>query len=132
MRKLDVANSSKRKNRSGFTIIEIIIIIVVISILTALTVVSYKGITDRSHILTLQNDLSNATTQLNKYNYEHGSYPAALSDTNDGTGLKTTNGAAYVYELNSSDNSYCLSGSSHGYTYYVLSDNNKPKEGSCP
>lgn len=116
----------------GFTIIELIIIIVVITILTALTIVSYKAITDRAHIATLQNDLSAATAQLEKYNYNNSSYPLTEDLTNDGTGLKATDGTVYDYNVYTADNSYCISGTNYGRTYYVTSNNHKPREGSCP
>lgn len=119
-------------SEAGFTIIELIIVIIVIGILTTITIVSYKEITDRTHISAIQNDLSAATAQLEKYNYSNSSFPVAANLTNDGTGIKTTNGTIYDYKYYPFDNTYCLGGTNYGMNYYVSSNNHKPRLGSCP
>lgn len=72
------------KNKSGFTIVELLIVIVVIAILAAISIVAYNGMQDRARASTVQSDLSGAMKKLSLYRVDN-EYP--LSDAS----LETVN-----------------------------------------
>ncbi|MEI6850884.1 MAG: prepilin-type N-terminal cleavage/methylation domain-containing protein [Candidatus Saccharibacteria bacterium] len=61
--------------KSAFTIIELLVVIVVIGILAAITIISYTGISKKATEVSLQSDLSGASTKLKLYQAENGSFP---------------------------------------------------------
>ena len=97
------------KNRSGFTIVELLVVIVVIGILATITVVSYTGISNKANIAVMQSDLSNSSNQLKMYQATYGSYPTTIdpstkcptNPTYDSTlCLKTSQNNTYAYTSN--------------------------------
>jgi prepilin-type N-terminal cleavage/methylation domain-containing protein len=70
------------KNRSGFTIIELLVVIVVIGILAAVTVISYVGISQNAIASSVKSDLNNASKQLKLYQVEMSSFPTSLDANN--------------------------------------------------
>ena len=123
-----------KKNISsrGFTIVELLIVIVVIGILAAIVIVSYTGITQRAHQSVLQQDLSDASGQLELDNSKNGVYPSTVSAANGGAGLKASTGTTYEYTYTSGSNSYCLTATNNGVRYYMSNTVNAPTEGACP
>jgi prepilin-type N-terminal cleavage/methylation domain-containing protein len=100
--------------RAGFTITELLVVIVVIGILAAITVVSYSGITQKAKDSSLQSDLANASSQLELYKIEYGSYPSVLDANN-------------CPVLPVADTKYCLKlspGNAISYSYLEPSQSN--------
>lgn len=119
------------KNHQGFTIVELLIVIVVIGILAALTIVAFNGVQQRAHTATVQSDLANAANKLAIDNTLTGAFPASVDLANEGHGLAKSAGTSYQYTYNSVANSYCLTATNAGISYYVSSDNNIPTKGAC-
>ena len=63
------------KNRSGFTIVELLNVIVVIAILAAITTVTYTGIQTRAHDTSVRSDLTKIARKLELWKIDNSSYP---------------------------------------------------------
>ena len=94
----------KNNHEKGFTIVELLIVIVVIAILAAITIVAYNGIQERTKTSLVENDLRSASTKLETYRVDNGTYPASLSDL---SGYKPSSGVSVQY-TQSSDTEYCM------------------------
>lgn len=69
------------KNRSGFTLVELVIVIAVIAILAAITVASYTGIQARSRDAKRRTDIANIIKGMELYYHDNGQYPVRGSST---------------------------------------------------
>jgi prepilin-type N-terminal cleavage/methylation domain-containing protein len=67
----------KNRQKSGFTIVELLIVVVVIAILAAITIVAYNGIQQRARNTQIIAGTSVYRKALQLYAQENGSYPAA-------------------------------------------------------
>lgn len=65
------------KNRSGFTLVELLIVIVVIAILASISVVAYSGIQQRASRSQLSAALDSYIKGIEMYRVENGVYPTA-------------------------------------------------------
>lgn len=63
-----------RKNKSGFTIVELLIVIVVIGILAAITIVAYNGVQQRSRDAIRKADLTTIAKAFQAYNIDTDSW----------------------------------------------------------
>lgn len=118
--------------RRGFTIVELLIVIVVIGILAAIVIVAYNGVQQRARVAVLKSDLGNASNQLGIDNVNNGTYPASTAAANNGEGLKASPGTTYQYTYTSASNSYCITGTNSGISYFVSTANPIPQAGACP
>ena len=119
----------KQTKTSGFTIVELLIVIVVIAILAAITIVSYNGIQSRAREATVQSDLENAAKQLEIYKLTLSgaeNYPVNLSTA----ALKASANTAYAYSYNATSDTYCLTATNSGISYYIAAGI-PPKSGTC-
>lgn len=107
-----------QQKQQGFTIVELLIVIVVIGILAAITIVSYNGIQSRAKSATVQSDLDNASKQLEVYKLTTSSSDQYPPDTTT-AGLKASTGTTYAYYYNATANTYCLTGTNTGISYYI-------------
>ncbi len=113
------------KNRSGFTIVELLIAIVVIVILATISVVAYNGVQDRARNTYLLNDIESIKKTMEMYRGEYGEYPQCAPDTAECTyadiirpmlvskyasGLSTTDFAYVHFPGTDSWGMRCLSG----------------------
>jgi prepilin-type N-terminal cleavage/methylation domain-containing protein len=57
-----------RRNRKGFTLIELIIVIAIIAILAAVAIPSFIGITDKANKAVITADATSIATAINAYN----------------------------------------------------------------
>ena len=69
------------KNKSGFTIIELIVVIVVIAILATITFVSYNGVQAKARDDRRLTDVSNIEKAMELYYSDNGSYPVPTGAT---------------------------------------------------
>ena len=95
------------RNRSGFTITELLVVVVVISILAAITLTTYAGLQKRAATSAVRADLQSAYKVLQGDYIGTGSYPATLAEANGGKGLSFGPDIAALYTATSS--TFCLS-----------------------
>lgn len=80
------------RQRSGFTIVELLIVIVIIAILAAITVVAYNGIQGRARDSQRLSDLKTIVKALEMYKATNGVYPNANPTVNASGWEVSTNG----------------------------------------
>ncbi len=96
------------KNKQGFTIVELLIVVVVVAILAAITVVSYNGITNRTHDNAIQTDVRNLGMQVARVYAETGVYPVPGSTTTAPSGVSGVKVSKGSY-LSTNNFYYCVS-----------------------
>lgn len=121
----------KKGTKSGFTIVELLIVIVIIGILAAIIIVSYIGISKRATESSLQSDLKIISNLLEMDKVSQESYPNSKESANGGSGLKASQGTDLEYSYNSGDDSYCVTATKSGISYFINSIDKTPKEGVC-
>jgi len=103
--------SVRRQSRtsSGFTIVELLVVIVIIGILAAVTIVAYSGINKRAIDVSLQSDLTSASTKLKLYQVDNMAYPTLINSCPTPSAgnicLKSSPGNTYSYSVRQ----YCQS-----------------------
>lgn len=89
------------RNKSGFTLVELLIVIVIIAILAAITVVAYNGIQARAQLAAAQSDAQSIATKLEVFKTINDNYPSSISDcptpTNSDLCLKPGGDLTYTY-----------------------------------
>jgi general secretion pathway protein G len=70
------------RNRSGFTLIEIMVVIVILAMLAALVGPKLMGRTDDAKIQTTRTQISNMETALKLYKLDNGTYPSTEQGLN--------------------------------------------------
>lgn len=63
------------KNRSGFSIVELIIVVVVIAILVTISTITYTGLTAKADFSKAKSDMSSMKKGIDLYKTRNGSYP---------------------------------------------------------
>lgn len=117
-------NIFKRRNNSGFTIVELLIVIVVIAILAAISIVAYNGIQERARVSSVSSALSQASRKVTLYQAEHGSYPSSLADVS----VSNNSNISYTYSV--TPDGYCMTALLDGKMPYN-SRNNTITAGPC-
>jgi general secretion pathway protein G len=69
-----------RKDRKGFTLVELLVVIVVLAVLAAIVLPKFLGAGQRSKEAALKSDLKILRNAVSLYLTDTGAYPAALSD----------------------------------------------------
>lgn len=72
---------TRNKQKSGFTIVELLIVIVVIGILAAITIVAYNGIQGRARDSQRVSDVRSIQKALEIYKTQNGTYPPTNATT---------------------------------------------------
>lgn len=65
-----------RRNRKGFTLVELVVVIAILGILAAIAVPQFLGKLDTAKETADQTTLSNVQSAVNMYYFDKGSYPA--------------------------------------------------------
>lgn len=73
------------KDKSGFTLVELMVVIVIIAILAAIAVVSYNSIQQRSRDSVRSTKLYAIASALEDYYQDNGEYPGCPAMTADGS-----------------------------------------------
>lgn len=96
---------SLMKNKSGFTLVELLIVVVVIAILAAISIGAYNGLQNRTHDTAVRSDLSNIAKMFEIYKIDSstGTYPTVVLANVVPTDL----------QMSISKNSYQLDGNTH-------------------
>ncbi len=115
-----------RKQRRGFTIVELLIVVVVIAILAAITIVAYNGVTSGAREAALKSDLKNASNQLELHLFHNNSLPA------DASGLPKSEGTVYAYT--SAGKTFCLEASHAALSgkIFHVTEKGDVVSGACP
>ena len=74
------------KQKSGFTIVELLIVIVIIGILAGLVITTFVGIQQRARNAERETDINSISSQLEGYFAKNGGYPS-LNDLNNEGGV---------------------------------------------
>lgn len=69
------------KNKSGFTIVELLIVIVVIAILAAISIVAYNGIQQRARDAERASEVASTQKAIEFYRVDNSSYPLPVGLT---------------------------------------------------
>ncbi len=72
-----------RKNKKGFTIIELIVVIAIIAILAAIAIPTFIGLTEKANTAVAQADARSIATAVNSYNAMNPNLGDALIDSAD-------------------------------------------------
>jgi prepilin-type N-terminal cleavage/methylation domain-containing protein len=117
------------KNKTGFTIVELLIVIVIIGILAAITIVAYNGIQERARISSVSSALSQVTKKLSLYSVDNSSYPSDLGTI----GVADTDSVKYQYDYNNNANpaTYCVTATNGSTSYKASSASTAPSNGGC-
>lgn len=73
---------SKRKDRRGFTLMEVLLVMAILVILGSVVVINFTGIMQRGRVKTATIELNSLKTQLGVYLLDVGSYPQAQEGLN--------------------------------------------------
>ncbi|HNX10599.1 MAG TPA: FISUMP domain-containing protein [bacterium] len=147
-------NLSKTKNRSAFTLIEILLVLATIGLITALATVAYNQSRVKSRDNKRASDIISIQQALERYHRQEGSYPATLTfgqplvgssgitylnvpaptTPNDGGCSTTTN--AYTYEATNNNQKYTINFCLGNKTGEIAAGNNCANQdtissGSC-
>ena len=97
---------SRRNNRSGFTLIEVLIVVIIMAVLAATIIPQFSSSTDDAKESTLKFNLRTMRAQIEMYRIHHGSYPlvaqieAQLTGITDPAGNPAAQGfGPYMDEL---------------------------------
>lgn len=127
------------KNKSGFTIVELLIVVVVIAVLAAITIVAFNGITQRAKDSASQSVASQAGKRIQASAIENAeTYPSASGvdgiDNLSNLGIVNSGTTSYQYSANNSSNpkTFCLTATKDSLSYYTSSTSLSPTLGACP
>lgn len=125
---------SLKKNKRGFTIVELLIVIVVIGILALLVITTYSGITQKARDAERKTDINALQSQLEAYYATNNKYPT-LANFNDSTwrstNLKGLDSAALADPKNPGSQQVCASVSAGCYAYVVTPANCDNSTNDC-
>lgn len=74
--------TTRKGDRRGFTIVELLIVVVVIAVLAAISVVAYNGIVKRADVAALKTEVREAVNQIEISKIDNGDYPVNLDESN--------------------------------------------------
>jgi general secretion pathway protein G len=78
-----------KRNKRGFTLLELLVSMTIIAVLTAIGIVSYSSVNKRSRDVKRKSDLEQVRSALEMYRADNGAYPNIGSGFLDAQGLDT-------------------------------------------
>lgn len=87
-----------RRNRSGFTVVELTVAIAIVGILTAIGVTSYRTYAQDSRVATMKRDMQEMKLAIEKYYAKHGSYPLS-NQGNNVWGRRAAHGEHFITQI---------------------------------
>ncbi|HEY8886267.1 MAG TPA: type II secretion system protein [Candidatus Microsaccharimonas sp.] len=123
-----VGNIIKRKQRKGFTIVELLIVIVVIGILAAIVIVGYGAVVNNANDTSVKADLQKMDDTFKQFALDNdGVFPASVADLTTLSSIKlnpnsyaTTNSANIYLCTNSTSGEYALIAMSKSGNRFVV------------
>lgn len=74
-------NSATKKEKRGFTLVEMLLVVTIIGILAALVIPKLTGTSEKARITAAMSDIKGGIkTALDRYEVENGTYPKSLQD----------------------------------------------------
>lgn len=108
------------RNKSGFTIVELLIVIVIVAILAAISVVAYNGIQNRAYDTTVKNDLASIAKKIQMFNADKGAYPSDIANDIASNALYSVKVSQSAYMTNPGTTYNLMYCSASPYTSYAL------------
>lgn len=96
-----------QRNRSGFTLIELIVVVVVIGILAAIAIPRYQGLADRAREAEIEPLLRQVLTLEERYLAREGAYTMDLQQLEGGSTLPES-GEFYSFSLVAHPTGLCI------------------------
>lgn len=116
------------RQRTGFTIVELLVVIIVIAILAVVIVVAFNGITRRANVADLQTSMKAVVKAMESDKSTTGSYPSSIPGS-----LIVSTGIKLNY-FSGDPNNYCINGTSRSDSnmkMFVSNTDTEPKYGTC-
>lgn len=95
-----------RKNKNGFTLVELLIVISIISILTVITVTQFQTAKKKANDVARKGDLNAVSKALQMYFTDYGVFPPASGATGGSIGLNQSSFWGGVFEDQTVNPSY--------------------------
>ncbi len=124
---MNLSSTLKKRNASGFTIVELVIIIVVIAVLATIVIVAYNGISGRARDAIVKGDTNQSAKKMTEYKQRNGSFPSNCSTA----GVKVSSGNTLVCNVAADNQSFCVGVSSQSLSYYTTNTLLSPTIGTC-
>jgi prepilin-type N-terminal cleavage/methylation domain-containing protein len=106
-----------RKNKKGFTLIEVLLIVVILGIIAAIAVPRLMSSRTEAQMLSCRSNVANINTAIEKYYFDHNTYPtldilfAAAQDSElyfpDGAPICGATGNSTTYKMNDNHRAKC-------------------------
>ena len=105
-------NSFKNKIQEGFTLVEILIVVVIIGILASIAVPIYFDYVERGYATDAKTQLKSIYESAKLYRSENGTYPADVTEINDGQYLNIPQSTLekWDFEININDDEDNMTG----------------------
>jgi type IV pilus assembly protein PilE len=95
------------RNRSGFTLIELMIVVVLIGILSAIVIPKYRQLTAEAKAVEVDPLLAQVLTLEERYKAREGRYTLVLADLEGGEAL-TASGKYYALSITTNSSGFCV------------------------
>jgi prepilin-type N-terminal cleavage/methylation domain-containing protein len=101
-----------QREKSGFTIVEILLVIVVLSILAGLTMVAYRGVQDRARVAATRSEMLSVGQSAAIFRAENDRSPSTMGD------FSTVLKEAKIYDsTRTAEKSYAICADTFGYAF---------------
>lgn len=115
------------KQKTGFTIVELLIVIVVIGILAAITIVAFSSVQQRANVAATQSAVQQALKKVEAQKVLDNGYPETLANA----GIAGSSNLTYGYSRVESNTMACVWARQAGVTYSLQTGDNQPIIGEC-
>lgn len=121
-----------QKNKSGFTVVELMTVVIIIVILASASALVYSKVRSRTITAALKAEVSKVGELVEAYYSKYETYPASLNNLDGGKGYTSQSGINFTYSINPTDG-YCLVGRNvfEQQSYYITINDKEPQKGDC-